>query len=110
MESIAWRGVTRADAHRLITSMVSWTSPDLPTDPLHPGDVCWHPRFEEEIVRRDLITARRGADTVAVGLFDDVTLRLALAPGVRDDAEFAAGVALLDAYQPPATSRMVPVT
>lgn len=57
---------------------------------LHPGDVGWFWRFGDQAVAAAVRTWRREGSLLAVGLLDgDDLLRVAFAPGARDDEDLA---------------------
>lgn len=95
----------------MVEALAAWQPVDGCGGALHPGDVGWFLRFEDEVVERSLWAWRDPDDrVVAVGLFDDPSvLRTAVAPPLLSDpvlarsmsehadARLAEGAAYLDA-------------
>ncbi len=70
----------RADAAEITAALAAWTPPTW-TGQLHPGDIGWQLRLEDEQVDGSFLVVRDGATIVAVALVDDPhTVRLAVDP------------------------------
>jgi ribosomal protein S18 acetylase RimI-like enzyme len=81
--------VDRAGVAQLLPEMAAWAPAGAPADPLHIGDLGWHLRFEDDILAGTIVRWDRGDDLVAVGLREETSAWLALAPAVRRDPAFA---------------------
>lgn len=83
----------RERAASALDVLTSWTPPDCYVRGLHPGDIGWHLRLDDEQVDESLVLLRRGSEPVALVLFDDpASARIALSPRHRLDPEVAAAV------------------
>lgn len=77
----------------LIDAMRSWQV-DVPTVPLHPGDVGWFWRFGAEATAAAVRSWRVDGRLAAVGLLDGPTvLRVAVAPDAVEDRDLARAIA-----------------
>ena len=87
--SIAAPSATPDSLAEIVESVASWQHSGGPVQ-LHPGDLGWHWRFGPEVLAAALRVWRRDGQLVAVGMMDGPGLiRLALAPDVDADHEFA---------------------
>ncbi|MBV1854767.1 GNAT family N-acetyltransferase [Catellatospora tritici] len=83
------RQVGRAEALVAIAALAAWTPAGRTGGPLHPGDVGWHLRFEDDLVRDSLRLWSDQSGPVAVTLSDGPVLYAGLAPRVAADRELA---------------------
>ncbi|MER5227041.1 GNAT family N-acetyltransferase [Streptomyces flaveus] len=79
------REIGRAEALVVIAALAAWTPVARIGGPLHPGDVGWFLRFEEDLVRPALRLWSDASGPVAVSLLDGPVLRVGLAPRVAAD-------------------------
>ncbi|NUT31992.1 MAG: GNAT family N-acetyltransferase [Hamadaea sp.] len=82
----------RAEAARAVEALTAWALPDRSQHSLHPGDVGWHLRFEEDAVRSALALWSDTAGPVAVELFDAPVRRVSVAPRVEQDEDLASAL------------------
>ncbi|WP_228982096.1 N-acetyltransferase [Streptomyces sp. DH12] len=87
------RAIGRAEARVVIAALAAWTPAARTGGPLHPGDVGWFLRFEEQPVRSALRLWSDASGPVAVGLLDGPVLRVGLAPRVAADPARAEALA-----------------
>ena len=75
----------------VIDAVASWQQDGTPVQ-LHPGDLGWNAGFGAQALAAELRVWRRGGRILAAGMVtDDIGLiRMAIAPSVTDDEEFAA--------------------
>lgn len=92
----------RADASPALQILADWTAPGCYVRGLHPGDIGWHLRLDDELVDESLVLVRREAEPAALVLVDSPdAARVALAPHHRLDLEVASAVAdVLEAAGP----------
>lgn len=83
----------RAEAVQALDALAAWALPDRSQHSLHPGDVGWHLRFEEDTVRSALALWTDAAGPVAVELFDAPVRRVSVAPRVEQDQALASALA-----------------
>lgn len=72
-------------------AVASWQQDGAPIQ-LHPGDLGWNCSFGAQALADELRVWHRGGRILAAGMVDDESglIRLAIAPSVNDDEEFAA--------------------
>jgi ribosomal protein S18 acetylase RimI-like enzyme len=81
--------MTPASLPEVTAAVASWQREGGPVQ-LHPGDLGWFWRFGADRLRRAVRVWRRDEQILAVGLVEGTDLiRLAIAPGVDQDEEFA---------------------
>ncbi|WP_212825223.1 N-acetyltransferase [Catellatospora sp. TT07R-123] len=83
------RQVGRAEALVAIAALAAWTPTGRTGGPLHPGDVGWHLRFEDALVRDALRVWSDASGPVAVTLTDGPVLHAGMAPRVTADRALA---------------------
>ncbi|WP_018348924.1 GNAT family N-acetyltransferase [Longispora albida] len=77
----------RDDAAPALALLCDWTPSGRPVNPLQPGDLGWHLRFDAEEVAGSIHVWSASDGPVAVGLLDGPVLRLALNPAPGWDIE-----------------------
>ena len=87
--SITVRGATVESLGEVVEAVALWQHTGGPVQ-LHPGDLGWAWRDGAEQLAAVLRVWTRDGQILAVGMGDDEVVRLAVAPSVGDDAEFAA--------------------
>ncbi|GIF19866.1 ribosomal protein S18 acetylase RimI-like enzyme [Actinoplanes tereljensis] len=104
MGSLVRRRLTSAETGPAVRALCAWTPADVPGGGVHPGDIGWHLRFENETV----VLWADDDGPVAVGFHDDSVLRVTAAPGadlgaLAADVEelFAPGDAWVDGLPMP---------
>ncbi|MDE9364753.1 GNAT family N-acetyltransferase [Luteipulveratus sp. YIM 133132] len=75
----------------IVEAMATWQQDGVPVQ-LHPGDLGWAWRFGSAALAKDVRAWRRDGQLLAAGTVDDEDglIRMAIAPSVDTDADFAA--------------------
>ncbi|KUL32996.1 GNAT family N-acetyltransferase [Actinoplanes awajinensis] len=73
----------------IVEAVAVWQHTGGPVQ-LHPGDLGWHWRFGRRKVAEAVRVWARNGHVLAVGMVDDGVIRMGIAPGVDEDAAFAA--------------------
>ncbi|GAA2697792.1 GNAT family N-acetyltransferase [Actinoplanes palleronii] len=73
----------------IVEAVAVWQHTGGPVQ-LHPGDLGWHWRFGRRKVAEAVRVWARNGHVLAVGMMDDGVIRMGIAPGVDEDAAFAA--------------------
>lgn len=82
---------TTAMLEEVTDAVASWQQDGTPIQ-LHPGDLGWNCSFGVQALADEMCVWRRGGKVLAAGMVDDdsALIRMAIAPSVNDDEEFAA--------------------
>jgi len=75
----------RSTVGALIAAMTAWPHPERVAAGLHPGDLGWHLRLDEEDVGGAFVGWWDGSDLQAVALLEGVVGRFAVRPGLEQD-------------------------
>jgi GNAT superfamily N-acetyltransferase len=87
--AVAGRGAVA----EIVAALAAWTPPTW-TGQLHPGDVGWELRFEDDHVDSSFLVVRDSGSVVAAGLVDEPqALRVAVDPTLATDAGLGAFLA-----------------
>lgn len=82
---------TTAMLEEVTDAVASWQQDGTPIQ-LHPGDLGWNGSFGAQSLADEMRVWRRGGRVLAAGMVTDDTglIRMAIAPSINDDEEFAA--------------------
>ena len=89
--TITVQPATTAMLEDVIDAVASWQQDGTPIQ-LHPGDLGWNASFGAQSLADEMRVWRRDGRVLAAGMVDDDSglIRMAIAPSVNDDEEFAA--------------------
>ena len=76
----------RSTIGALLEAMTAWPHPERVAAGLHPGDLGWHLRLDDEAVDGAFVGWWDGPELQAVALLEGVVGRLAVRPGLEHDA------------------------
>ena len=76
----------RSTVPELLDAMTAWPHPDRVAAGLHPGDLGWHLRLDDDALDGAFVGWWEGPDLQAVALIEGVVGRFAVPPGLERDA------------------------
>jgi predicted N-acetyltransferase YhbS len=84
----------RASVGQLLAAMSTWSHPERLAPALHPGDLGWHLRLDDDAIEGAFVGWWEDGRLLAAGLLEGVLGRFAFAPDVEGDPDLGELVAI----------------